>query len=775
MNTKATLLLLIVPLLVASCRSQQQTPGSAADVEYRVSELLGKMTLEEKVGQMTQVTLDVLTYGDNPQSSYEPLVLDTATLHKAFSRYCIGSVLNAANNRARDPKEWNRLIKSIQDYALRYLPNKIPVIYGLDMVHGASYVAGATLFPQQLSMAATWNPDLARTAGEITAYETRAAGVSWIFSPVMDLGVDPRWPRFWETFGEDPYLASVMGKAMIAGSQGDDNTLAAPDHVTVCLKHFYGYSQPRTGKDRTPALIPLPVLKEYHLTPFRKAIEAGAMTVMINSGVVNGIPVHANKFMLTDVLKKELGFRGFAVSDWQDIEYLYTRHKVAGSQKEAVKIAINAGVDMSMVPYNFKFAEYLTELVHEGEVPMERIDDAVSRILRVKFMMGLFDKPYTIAGNYSEFGSVNSASQARQAAEESVTLLKNENKLLPLPKNARILLAGPAANSMRPLNGGWTYSWQGNLTDEFAASQNTIYEALQLNASDREKILLCETVSYNDKGDYREEITGSPDLLRRLALQADYILLCLGENSYSETPGNLNDLYLSDNQQELVKTASSTGKPVILVLVEGRPRIISKIEPLVHAILYAGLPGNYGGEALSSVIYGDVNPSGRLPFTYPRYPNSLEQYYHAYTEQLEDKSSPNGSAFYPQFEFGYGLSYSSFAYSELSLTASTYKPGETISGSVKVTNTSAIPGMEVVGVFVSDLVATMTPPVRRLRAFSKIMLQPGETQTVNFEIPVNELAFVNSDNLWTVEKGNFRLTIDKLSVAFKVSETKSGF
>ncbi|KAF0197324.1 MAG: beta-glucosidase-like glycosyl hydrolase [Bacteroidetes bacterium] len=776
MDLKARLILIVfIALLVTSCHSRRNSPGSAEDIDNRVSALLSRMSIEEKVGQMTQVTLDVLTYGDNPQSSYEPLVLDTATLHQAFSRYCIGSVLNAANNRARDPKEWNRLIKSIQEYALRYSPNKIPVIYGLDMIHGASYVAGATLFPQQLSMAATWNPDLARTAGEITAYETRAAGVSWIFSPVMDLGVDPRWPRFWETFGEDPYLASVMGKAMINGSQGDDNSLAAPDHVTVCLKHFYGYSQPRTGKDRTPALIPLPMLTEYHLTPFRKAIEAGAMTVMINSGVVNGIPVHASKFMLTDVLKKELGFRGFAVSDWQDIEYLYTRHKVAGSQKEAVKIAVNAGVDMSMVPYNFKFAEYLTELVHEGEVPIERIDDAVSRILRVKFMMGLYDKPYTVAGNYPEFGSGNFASLARQAAEESVTLLKNENNLLPLPKNARILLAGPAANSMRPLNGGWTYSWQGNLTDEFAASQNTIYEALQLNSTDRNNILLCETVSYNFKGNYHEEIAGPSDQLRRLASQADCIVLCLGENSYTETPGNLNDLYLSDNQQELVKTAASTGKPVILVLVEGRPRIISKIEPLTSAVLFAGLPGNYGGEALSSVIYGDVNPSGRLPFTYPRYPNSLEQYYHAYTEQLEDKSSPNGSAFYPQYEFGYGLSYSSFAYSELSLPASTYKPGDIIAGSVKVTNTSAIPGMEVVQVFVSDLVATMTPPVKRLRAFSKIMLQPGETQTVNFEIPVNDLAFVNSDNLWTIEKGDFMLTIDKLSVAFKVSETKSGF
>lgn len=775
MIQKALLIFSIIAAIFSnSCQSNRKPVVSNDDIDQKVSELLKKMSLEEKVGQMTQVTLDVLTYGDSPQSSYEPLVLDTATLHKAFAGYYIGSVLNTANNRARDPQEWNRLIKQIQEASIKYSPNKIPVIYGLDMIHGASYVAGATLFPQQLGMAATWNPELIRTAGEITAYETRATGTSWIFSPVMDLGVDPRWPRFWETFGEDPFLASVMGKALINGAQGEDNSLAAFNHVGTCLKHYLGYSQPRTGKDRTPALIPMQMLREYHLPPFKNAIQAGAQTIMINSSVVNGIPLHASKQLVTGLLKDELGFTGFAVSDWQDIESLYTRYKVAESQKDAVKIAVNAGIDMSMVPYNFDFADHLIALVKEGEVTMERIDDAVGRILRVKFKMGLFEKPFALAEDYSEFGSEQSAAQARLAAEESITLLKNEQNILPLPKTARILIGGPAANSMRPLNGGWSYSWQGELSDEFAADKHTIFEALQLKATDPTKISLCETVKYLPKGDYRGETVDSPEQFRKLSAQADYIVLCIGENSYTETPGNLNDLNLSENQQELVKIAAATKKPIILVLVEGRPRIIEKIEQLAAGIIHAYLPGNYGGEAIASVLYGDVNPSGKLPFTYPRYQNSLELYYHAHAEQLEDPSSLNGSAFNPQYEFGFGLSYSSFEYSNLTLNSTICKPGETISGSVKVLNTSSRAGMEVVQFYVSDLIASMTPPVKRLRSFTKIMLQPGESQTVQFEIPVNELAFVNADNQWVVEKGEFNLIVNKLVVLFKVSETKTG-
>lgn len=768
------IIFLIAAFLAVSCRFNQKTTHTNDNVEAKVEALLQKMSVEEKVGQMMQVTLDVLTYGENPQSSYEPVMLDTAMLHKAFAQYHIGSVLNTANNSARDPQQWNRLIGQIQDYCIKESPNKIPVIYGLDMIHGASYAVGATLFPQQTGLAATWNTEHAKIAGEITAYETKATGASWIFSPVMDLGVDPRWPRFWETFGEDPYLAAITGKAFITGAQGANNTIGASNHVATCLKHFMGYSQPRTGKDRTPALIPSNMLREYHLVPFKKAIDAGALTVMINSSVINGLPAHADKNLISGILKTELNFQGFAVSDWQDIEYLYTRHKIAESPKEAVKIAVNAGVDMSMVPFNFDFADYLLELVNEGEVPMERIDDAVRRILRVKFLLGLFEKPYTLAADYPDFGSERFAALALQATEESITLLKNNDHILPLNKHAKILVAGPAANSMRPLNGGWTYTWQGDMTDEFAADYHTIFEALQMNAARPENVVLCETVRYNTSGDYRGETVDSFEKFKQQALQADYILLCIGENSYTETPGNLNDLYLSDNQQELIKTAASTGKPVILILVEGRPRIISKAEPLVSGILHAYLPGNYGGQALASIIYGDVNPSGKLPYTYPRYPNSLELYYHAYTEQLKDASSGNGQAFNPQFEFGYGLSYSKFEYSELSISKTMYKPGETIKGSVKVLNNSTRAGMEVIQVYVSDLVASLTPPVKRLRSFSKIMLQPGEMQTVQFEIPVNDLAFVNQQEQWLIEKGEFTLTINQLSQTFKISESKTG-
>lgn len=768
------IIFLIAAFLAVSCRFNQKTTHTNDNVEAKVEALLQKMSVEEKVGQMMQVTLDVLTYGENPQSSYEPVMLDTAMLHKAFAQYHIGSVLNTANNSARDPQQWNRLIGQIQDYCIKESPNKIPVIYGLDMIHGASYAVGATLFPQQSGLAATWNTEHAKIAGEITAYETKATGASWIFSPVMDLGVDPRWPRFWETFGEDPYLAAITGKAFITGAQGANNTIGASNHVATCLKHFMGYSQPRTGKDRTPALIPSNMLREYHLVPFKKAIDAGALTVMINSSVINGLPAHADKNLISGILKTELNFQGFAVSDWQDIEYLYTRHKIAESPKEAVKIAVNAGVDMSMVPFNFDFADYLLELVNEGEVPMERIDDAVRRILRVKFLLGLFEKPYTLAADYPDFGSERFAALALQATEESITLLKNNDHILPLNKHAKILVAGPAANSMRPLNGGWTYTWQGDMTDEFAADYHTIFEALQMNAARPENVVLCETVRYNTSGDYRGETVDSFEKFKQQALQADYILLCIGENSYTETPGNLNDLYLSDNQQELIKTAASTGKPVILILVEGRPRIISKAEPLVSGILHAYLPGNYGGQVLASIIYGDVNPSGKLPYTYPRYPNSLELYYHAYTEQLKDASSGNGQAFNPQFEFGYGLSYSKFEYSELSISKTMYKPGETIKGSVKVLNNSTRAGMEVIQVYVSDLVASLTPPVKRLRSFSKIMLQPGEMQTVQFEIPVNDLAFVNQQEQWLIEKGEFTLTINQLSQTFKISESKTG-
>ncbi|MCO5258446.1 MAG: glycoside hydrolase family 3 C-terminal domain-containing protein, partial [Lentimicrobium sp.] len=514
MNRHILISLLLSPVLVLfSCMREIKNNPAADDIDQKVKELLSQMTLEEKAGQMTQVTLDLLTEGISPEKSNEPLVLDTALLKEAFAKYQIGSVLNAANNRARDRETWNRLIGRIQEYALAHSRLKIPVIYGLDMIHGASYVAEATLFPQQIGMAATWNPGLISRAGEITAYESRAAGCPWTFSPVMDLGSDPRWPRQWETFGEDPLLASAMGSALISGLQGNSNNPGNDRHIAACLKHYLGYSQPVSGKDRTPALIPMNVLREYHLPAFRKGVESGALTVMINSGEVNGTPVHASHELITGLLKEELGFKGLVVSDWQDIEFLHTRHKVAADYKEAVKIAINAGIDMSMVPYNFRFADYVVELAGEGEIPMSRIDDAVSRILRVKYLLGLFDRPVTKQADYPDFASAVFASDARRAALESITLLKNEDDVLPLPADAKILVCGPAADNMRPLLGGWSYSWQGNLVNEFTEGYSTIYEAIRDLSSVPGQVELFEGVVYSDTGEFRKERKQMPDKL----------------------------------------------------------------------------------------------------------------------------------------------------------------------------------------------------------------------------------------------------------------------
>lgn len=765
-------LFIISAMISSSCNKSFGDKPPENEIDRKVKALVSKMTLEEKAGQMTQVTIDVLTEGESPYVSNEPLKLDTNTLNLAFGKYQVGSVLNTANNRARDKHEWNRLIGQVQESCLRHSRLKIPVLYGLDMIHGASYVNGATLFPQQIGMAATWNPELIRRAGEITAYETRAIGCPWTFSPVLDLGLDPRWPRQWETFGEDPLLAATMGQALIQGLQGIDNNLSQPNRIAACMKHYLGYSQAVSGKDRTPALIPMNVLREYHLPSFRKAVETGALTVMVNSGEINGMPVHASHHLITELLKEELGFSGFVVTDWGDIEYLHTRHKIATDQKEAVKIAINAGIDMSMVPYNFNFPGYVIELVNEGEIPMSRIDDAVSRILKVKFLLGLFENPTTTQENYPDFASENFTADARRTALESITLLKNDKNILPLPSNAKILVCGPAANNMRPLLGGWSYSWQGNLVNEFTKNHATIYEAIRNLALNPAQVLLEEGVTYADTGDFKNEQKHNLSQLLSKARQADYIVICGGENSYTEIPGNETTLELSENQQELIKVAASTGKPVILVLVQGRPRLINEVEPLADAILNAYLPGNYGGEALARILFGETNPSGKLPYTYPKYAYSLEPYYHKHTEALTNIGAPSGSGFNPQYEFGFGLSYAEFSYSDLTLDKSSYKSGEILKVRVNLHNNSGKAGMEVVQIFVSDHFASNTPPVKRLRAFTKILLQPGESREVNLELPVNDLAFVNLENETLLEKGEFSLVVGGLKQTFSVSETK---
>ncbi|MEH0156013.1 glycoside hydrolase family 3 N-terminal domain-containing protein [Limibacter armeniacum] len=742
----------------------------AAEEEKELDKLIAEMTLEEKVGQMAQVTLDVLTEGKSEFESNEPLVLDEKMLEKAFNKYKVGSVLNTANNRARTPQKWNELISRIQEVALK--ATNVPVLYGVDAIHGTTYTAGATFFPQQIGLGATFNRQLAINTGEITAYETRACGIPWTFSPVLDLGRDARWARMWETFGEDVFLVQEMGKNIIAGYQGQDNQIGDANHLAACLKHYLGYSS-FSGKDRTPAYIPENELRERYLPPFRAAVEQGATTVMVNSGIINGTPVHASESLITTLLKKELGFEGLVVTDWADIENLHNRDKVASSQKEAVKMAINAGVDMSMIPYNFDFCDYLVELVNEGEVPMSRIDDAVKRILRVKKALNLFETPVTKLEDYPKFGSAEFEQKAKDAVAESITLLKNKNDILPLKEGTKILVTGPNADNMRTLNGGWSYSWQGEKVHEFSGKYQTILDAVKAQFGEN-NVKYEAGVSYNFEGKYYEEKDIDIAAAKRAASSSDVILLCLGENTYTEKPGDLHDLYLSENQQKLAEAMAATGKPVILVLNEGRPRLISKFVDKMQAVVQMYLPGNFGGEVLTQILKGDVNPSGKLPYTYPKYPNTLITYDFKPSEN-QDKMS--GMYDYESFldiqwPFGHGLSYTDFAYSDLKLAKSEFKADETIEVSVKVTNSGKRDGKEAVLVFTRDHYASVTPDVSRLRAFEKIDLKAGESKVVNFSIPVKSLAFMNAESVPVVEAGDFSIGIGSEQLDFTVTETK---
>jgi beta-glucosidase len=642
---------------------------------------------------------------------------------------------------------------------------KIPVLYGLDDIHGVSYAAGTTLFPQQIGQAATWNRQLVFDAGVITAYEGRAVGVPWTFSPVVDLGTNPQWPRIWEDYGEDPYLSAELGTQFTKGVQ---DPLGSKEKLAVSLKHYMAYSDPKSGHDRTDAWIPEHYLREYHLPAFAAAVKAGARTVMVNSALVNGIPGHINKHILTDILKNELHFTGFVVTDWQDIENIYRRDKVAKTMKEAVMLAINAGIDMSMIPYNYKeFCADLIALVKEGKVPMSRIDDALRRVLRVKYELDLFNTPTTWLKDYPKFASAEFQKAAYNTAAESITLLKNSNNILPISKTAKILVTGPNANSMRCLNGGWTYTWQGDRTNELAQQYNTILEAVE-NKFGKANVNYVQGVAYKEKGVYFQDTILNIDAVVQAASNSDYVLLCIGENSYTETPGNLEDLSLSDNQIALATALIKTGKPVIFVLSEGRPRIISKIEPGAAAILHTYLPGNYGADALADILAGDVNPSGRLPLTYPRHTNSLVGYIHKVSE---GEGNPQGGAFEPQYPFGYGLSYTNFSYSNLSINKSSFDPDETATISVTVKNSGNRQGKEVIELFISDLIASFTPDVKRLRGFEKIDLKAGESKTVSFKIPMKQLAFVNVNNKWQLEEGEFNIQIGNLQQKFSVNKT----
>lgn len=716
-----------------------------------IDALIAKMTIEEKVGQMTQLNLDVVCEGDI-YKLVEPHHLDPAKLNRALIEYHVGSILNCGGH-AYDLTQWHTIINAIQTVATTQTRLKIPIVYGIDAIHGANYTLGATLFPQPLAQAASWDPKLVKRGAEITAYEVRASGIPWNFSPVLDLGRDPRWSRLFETYGEDVLLAKTMGLATISGYQG--NNIGDAYHVAACMKHFLGYSMPRTGKDRTPVYIDDIQLREYFLPTFQAAINAGAATIMINSGELNGIPVHADKKILTDLLRNELGFKGVAVTDWEDIMKLNNIHMVAPTLKDAVYMAIDAGIDMCMVPNDYNFTILLTELVKEGKIPESRLDISVKRILELKKQLGLFEQPFTPATtDYKKFGSDEFAQAARNMAQESITLLKNNNALLPLKQETKILVTGPAANSMTYLNGAWTRTWQGTDTTWNDQSKYTIREAL--NQSNTVFIASDDLT-----------IANTADRLLNAAKTSDVIIVCLGEKPSTEKVGDIDELSMPENQQQLIGLLKAAGKPIVLVLVENRPLLVNDIEPLCDAIIMAYEPGDYGGLALADIIYGKINPSGKLPFTYPRFENSLLWYDHKHTETLDQSFGRN--AFNPQWEFGFGMSYTSFEYSNLVVSNDTLSDGK-LQISVTVTNTGKVAGKEVVQLYIADRYASITPSVKRLRGFEKINLQSGEAHIVTFTISADDIAFVGRDSKWIAEAGWFDIFIGDEKNAFYLSK-----
>ena len=728
--------------------AQGLKPASALD--QKVDSLIAKMTLEEKVGQMTEVTSDVVSTTTNGVHQ-----IDADKIKEAILKYHVGSILNVSGH-AYDRKHWYEVISAIQAEAAQDRL-KIPVIYGIDAIHGVTYTLGSTLFPQEIGMAATFNRLLAYKAGTITAYETRASYIPWNYSPVLDLGKMPLWPRIYETLGEDPYLIKTMGASIIHGYQGSD--VGDKYHVAACMKHYLGYGDPLDGKDRTPAWIPDRYMREYFLPPFIEAVKEGAKTVMINSGEINGVPIHASHYMLTDVLRGELHFEGIAVSDWRDIEYLHDRHHIAATQKDAVMIAVNAGVDMSMVPYEYSFYNYLIELVNEGKVPMARINQAVHRILKVKYELGLFDRPVGNPDDYPKFGSEEFRKVSLQAATESITLLKNNNNVLPLKKTMKVLVTGPTANTMQGLDGGWSYTWQGDQSDSFAANKNTILKAIQQKIG-KDNVTFLPGATYDSLQNVNDVV--------KAAKNADAIVLCLGELSYAENVGNIDDLNLPWAQTELALQLAATGKPIILVLAEGRPRVVTEAESHSSATMMAYLSGNEGGDALADILFGDANPSGRLPVTYPRYANALVNYYR---KNLENGNSDDKHGYNPLYEFGTGLSYTTFSYSNLHLSQPDLKDGETITVTVDVKNSGARDGKESVLMYTQEEYASITPDFKRLRAYDKIDLKAGETKTVTFKITPKDIAFVNDLSKTVTEAGEFKVMIGDQSQSFNYIST----
>lgn len=773
MNKKIGILLFATLFMLTGCNQNKTGSGEDAALEKRVDSVMSNLTLEEKVGQMAQYTLDVIGKEVSPNQSVDPFEFDPAKLDTILGMYKVGSILNTTNNKAQTTEMWSYIIKTIQDRAIR--ETGIPVLFGIDAIHGTNYTAGATLFPQGVGMGATFNTALMEEGSRISAYETRASNIPYTFAPTMDLIRDQRWSRHWESYSEDTYLTAQMALASLKGFQGDDYNNIGKNHVAVSLKHYMGYGVPVSGKDRTPAIISESDLREKFFEPFRRAIEAGALSVMINSGHINGVSTHADHRLLTEWVKEDLNYDGVLITDWNDVENLAFRDHIASDFKDAIRISINAGIDLVMVPYNKNFCNDLIALVKEGKVKQERIDDAVRRVLRMKFRLGLFEKPYWDKAEYPEFGSAAHEAEAKKAADESITLLKNENNILPIKQGARILVTGPNANSMRTLNGGWSYSWQGEKTELFAEKYNTIFEALK-NKFGEGKVKYVPGVEYKMDGQYFEENPPQIGAAVAAASGVDYIVLCVGENSYCETPGNLDELTLSENQTALAKALLKTGKPVILVLNEGRPRLIRSIEPETKAVIQLYLPGNYGADALADVLTGEVNPSGKLPYTYPKFEHGLITYDHKPSQNIEGKMEgayDYGAQTSVQYPFGFGLSYTTFEYTNLAVDKKEFKSGDSIQISIDVKNTGNVAGKESVLLFSSDLVASVTPDVRRLRAFDKVMLNPGETKTVKLKLAANDLAFVNELGKWTLEAGDFRLQAGNLTDNIKCTATKT--
>lgn len=761
-------ILLSISMLALAYTASANVPVIKTDpkIEAQVEQTLKKLTLEEKIGQMMELVTDLFGANDKNGVFY----IDEHKTDSILSRYKIGSILNAPNTCAPTAKQWEKYIAQIQKISMKRIG--IPCVFGLDQNHGSTYTQGGTLFPQNINVAASFNREIARRSAEATAYETRAVSVPWTYSPTVDLGRDARWPRIWENFGEDCYLSSEMGKAMVYGFQGEDPNNIDQYHIATSMKHFMGYGVPWTGKDRTPAYISPADLREKHFAPFLAGLQAGALTVMVNSASVNGVPMHANKDILTGWLKEETGWDGVLITDWADINNLYTREMVAKDKKDALRIAINAGIDMIMEPYSCDACGYLIELVKEGKIPMSRIDDACRRVLRMKYRLDLFKNPTQKLKNYPKFGGEEFAKLALEGATESMVLLKNEGNILPLQHGKKILLTGPNANQMRCLDGGWSYTWQGHRADEFAGKYNTIYEAF-CNEYGKENVILNQGVTYNEKGKYWEE--NEPQIQEAVAAakDADVIVACIGENSYTETPGNLTDLWLSENQRNLVKALAQTGKPVILVLNEGRPRLIADIEPLAQGIINILIPGNMGGDALANLVSGKSNFSGKMPYTYPKEINSLANYDFKKSEEVGtmEGAYDYNAKITQQWGFGYGLSYTSYKYSNLKVSQSDFRHGDIIKVSVDVKNTGKVAGKESVLLFSSDLIASMVPDGRRLRAFDKVELQPGETKTMTFELKADDLAFVGWNGKWRLEEGDFKLMIADQSADIHCTDT----